>query len=150
MFCAQGWPVEAQQTTALEDSVDDGLSKVVVVQDGTPGARVLVGGEDHGALANLALVDHVVEHVGGVAAVGEVADLVHDENVRAHVDGQGFAKTLLSAGSREVVNELGGGQEARIKAVLQSAVSDGDGEMRLAAAGFALEYYGTAFGDEVG
>ena len=45
----------------------------------------LVGGEDHRALAQVAVVDDVEEHVGGVGAVGEVADLVDDEHVRVSV-----------------------------------------------------------------
>ena len=50
-----------------------------------PGVERLVGGEDHRALALVAVVDDVEEHVGGVGAVGEVADFVDDEDVRVDV-----------------------------------------------------------------
>ncbi len=40
-----------------------------------PPLRVLVRGEQHRAVTDVALVDDVVEDVGGVVPVGEVADL---------------------------------------------------------------------------
>lgn len=73
-----GWSVEAQETAAIEDSVDDGVSEIVVVQDLAPALRMLVGREEHGAPANVALVDHVVQHVGCVVAVGEVTHLIDE------------------------------------------------------------------------
>ncbi|HET6414095.1 MAG TPA: hypothetical protein VFG53_18700, partial [Anaeromyxobacter sp.] len=57
---------------ALEDAVDDGGREVLVVEDAAPGIERLVGGEDHRATLQVALVDDVEEHVGGVVAVGQV------------------------------------------------------------------------------
>jgi len=71
-----------QQATAFEHSIDDRGGKIVVVQDGAPCVRMLVGREDHRALSLMAMVDHVVEDVRGVGPVGQVADLVNDEDVR--------------------------------------------------------------------
>jgi hypothetical protein len=41
-----GCTVEPRQSTALENAVHDGIGEVVIVQDGTPALRVLVGGEE--------------------------------------------------------------------------------------------------------
>jgi hypothetical protein len=89
--------VEAEQSPALEDAVDDGVGEIVVVKDVAPSLGMLVGREDHRAAADVAVVHDVVEHVGGVIAVGEVADLVDDEHVRLHVAPEGLAEPAFSA-----------------------------------------------------
>ncbi len=71
--------VEGEKSAAFEDAVDDGLGEVLVVEHSPPGASRLVGGEDHRALAAVAVVDDVEEHVRRVGAVGEVADFIDDE-----------------------------------------------------------------------
>ena len=53
------------------------------MQDIAPrGQRGLVGGEQHRATALVTFVDDVEQDVGGVGSVGQVADLVDDQNVR--------------------------------------------------------------------
>ena len=76
MLGPQGRSVESEQAAAFEDAIDDGLGEVFVVEHAPPGAQGLVGREDHGTLAAMAVVDDVKEHVGRVGAVGEIADLV--------------------------------------------------------------------------
>ncbi len=93
-----GRPVESEDPTPLEDAVDDGLGEVLVVQDAAPGTEGLVGGEDHRALAAVPVVDHMEEHVGGVGAVGEVADLVHHEDARMGVGGESLGQTPHTEG----------------------------------------------------
>ncbi len=133
----------------LEDSIDDGLGEVIVVQDGPPALRVLVGGEDHGAAADVSVVDDVVEHVGGIVAVAKVTDLVDHQDVRLDVAPERVAHGAVTTGGGQVVDELRRGREERIEAVLHRAVRDGDGEVRLAAARLALEDDRMTFGDEV-
>jgi hypothetical protein len=55
--------------------VDDRCGEVVV-QDRAPVIGVVVGREDHRALRLMSVVDDVVEEVGRVLAVREVADFV--------------------------------------------------------------------------
>ncbi len=55
------------------------------MEDGAPAFGSLVGGEDHGAPSDVALVDDVEEDVGGVIAVGEITDFVDDEDVRFEI-----------------------------------------------------------------
>ena len=58
------------------------------MKDVAPSLRVLVGGEDHRPAANVSVVDDVIEDVGRVVAVREVADLVEmcirDSSCAAH------------------------------------------------------------------
>lgn len=95
------------------------------------------------------LVDDVEEDVRGVVAVGEVADLVHDQDVRSQVARQRVAQLASSARAREVVDELCAVDEERLETVLHGAVRDGDGEVSLAATRLALEDDRVALGDEV-
>ena len=146
----QGGPVEGEQASALEDAIDDGLGEVVIVEHAAPGVERLVGGEDHRALAAVAIVDHVEEHVGRVGAVGEVSDLVHHQQGGMGVGGESLGQAPGAKGGRELVDELGGGDEESVESVLDGAVGDGHGQVGLAAAGLAREDQAAALGDEVG
>ena len=89
MESADGWTVELEVPAALEDAIEDGLSEIFVVEDAAPGFERLVGRKEHGAFPTVAVVDDVEENVGGIGAVGEVADFVDDEDVGMRVGGQG-------------------------------------------------------------
>ena len=52
-------------TAAREDAVEAGFGEVGVVNGAAPALERLVGGEDHGATAAMALVDDIEEGVGG-------------------------------------------------------------------------------------
>jgi hypothetical protein len=147
---SHGRSVESEESTALEDAIDNRLGKILVVKNLSPGGGGLVGGEDHRAFSTMAIVDHVEEHVGGVGPVGEIADFVDDEQRRVSVCNEGVSKTSLAKGRRELVDELGSSDEERIESVLDGAVSDGDGEMGFPAAGFSHEDETSSLGEEVG
>ena len=100
MLGADRRPVQAQQPSSLEHTIDDDLGEVVVVQHLAPALRVLVRREDHRAPLDVTLVDDVEEHVGGVVAVREVADLVDDEHVRFEVARERFAKPTVTTRAR--------------------------------------------------
>lgn len=143
--------VEDEEASALEDAIDDGVGEVTVVEGVAPvGERRLVGGEDHGPLSGVAVVDDVEEHVGGVVAVGEVADLVDHEDVRVGVGGQGLAQAARAAGAGQVVDEGRRGDEARGEAALDGLVGDGDGEVRLPSASFPEQDEVASLGDQLG
>ena len=63
-------PVQLDQTSALEDTIQDGGGQVFVMQNLSPFAEWLIGGEDHGSFSQVAIVDHVEHDVGGIGAVG--------------------------------------------------------------------------------
>jgi len=134
----------------MKNAIDDGVGAVVVVQDLAPVLGVFVGREDHRALLDVALVDNVEEDVGRVVTVGEVADLVDEEQVRLDVAHERFAQATVATRGREIVDEVCCGGDERVEAVLQGVIGDGDGEVRLAATRLAIEDDGTALRDEVG
>jgi hypothetical protein len=92
-----GRAIEAEQAATLEDAIDYRIGEIIVVEDVAPAVGVLVRGEEHRAAADVALVDHVVEHVGSVVAVGEVADLVDDEHVRSQINRECFVQAAVAA-----------------------------------------------------
>jgi hypothetical protein len=94
---AERGAVEGEEPTSLENAIDDGGGEVGVVQDAAPGIERLVGGEDHGATVQVAVVDDVEEDIGGVGAIGQVAHLVDDEDVGVGVGGQRLEQASFAA-----------------------------------------------------
>ena len=97
----------------------------------------------------VALVDHVVEHVGGVSPVGEIAHLVDDQDVGVRVGGQRLGQLCGAEGRREIVDEGRRGGEEGVEAVLDRAVGDGDRQVGLPASRLAREDERSPVGDEV-
>lgn len=85
----------------------------------------------------MAFVDDVEEHMSGVVAVGQIADLVDPQDCRVEVWGERLAEPTVSACCREIVDQVSRRDEAGRVSVLDGAVGDGDREVRLAAAGAA-------------
>jgi hypothetical protein len=61
--------IEADEPSSFQDAVEDRGRQVLVVQHLPPFIQGLVGGEDHGPLAQVAVVDHMKKDVGGVLRV---------------------------------------------------------------------------------
>ena len=80
-----GRAIHFEEPSPFEDAIDDGIRKVRVVEDASPGLEVFVGGEEHGAGFEVALVHDVEQNVGRVRPIGEVADLITDEDVGLRV-----------------------------------------------------------------
>lgn len=97
MLRSDRWSVEREQATPVEDPVDDSGAEVLVMKNAAPGLRRLVRGEDHRALLEVARVDDVEEHVRGVGPVGEVADLVANEDVGSRVERYCIAHSPFAA-----------------------------------------------------
>lgn len=69
------------ETSAFQYPVQDGGGQVLVVQDLSPLAEWLVGGEDHGPFPQMTIIDDMEQHIGCVLSVGQVPNLVNDQNV---------------------------------------------------------------------
>lgn len=143
------WTVQDEGPTPLEDPVEDRGGKVVVVEYGAPCFEGLVRREDHGAVLQVAVVDDVVQHIGGVVGVGQVAEFIHDEYSGVRVGRQSRLEPLLIRGSGEIVDQRGGGHEVRIEAVLDCLVCDGNRQVGLAAARPAAQDQGAAVGNKL-
>jgi hypothetical protein len=84
---AVGRPAQFDVASVLEDPVEDRFGEVSVVEDAAPGGERLVRREDHRAPMQVAVVHDLEEHVRGVRAVAEVANLVDDEDVGVRARG---------------------------------------------------------------
>src|SRR5260370_20194186 len=88
------------------------------------------------------------KYVGGVRPVGQISDLIDDEDVRVRVGCQRFLEISTLAGVREVLNEFGRSGEERFEAVLDGSVPDGHRQMGLPSAGLTVQYQRPSLGDE--
>src|SRR5262249_32530140 len=81
--------------------------------------------------------------------IRQIADLVDDEHVRRYVADERVGELVVVRRDGQVFDELGGGDEERVKSVLDGAIADGDCEVRLAAAWFAMEDEVASVGDKI-
>jgi hypothetical protein len=146
---AHGGAIQLEEPPAFEDAVDDRLGEVRIVKHPAPVLEGLVGCEEHRALAQVAFVDDVEQDVGGVGPVGQVAELVDHEHRRARVRREQLGEPALARGDGELLHQRGGRREEGLEAVLDGAVGDRDGEVRLAPACLAGEDKAAPVGDEV-
>ena len=110
---AHGRSVEREQAPALKDAIDNGVREVVVMQHVSPGRERFVRGEEHGPLPAMAVVDDVEEHVGGIGAVGQVADFVDHEHVRLRVRGERVREPTGAKRGGEIVDDFGQAERFR-------------------------------------
>ncbi len=84
-------------------------------------------------MTTVTLVYDVEEHVGSIRSVGEIPDLVDDQDVGLRVAGKGLDEATVASRGGEIVDERRSRHEERVEAVLDGAVRDGNGEVSLAA-----------------
>ncbi len=149
MLGPQRWPIEREDSAALEDPIDDGMRQVLVVQDMAPGRHGLVRREDHRALLPMSIVDDMEEHVGGIRAVREVAHFVDDQHAGMDVGGQGVGEAPTAKRRGEVINQFSGGDEACVEVVLDRPISDRHGEMRFPTPRFPAQNQTAAVGHKL-
>ena len=89
------------------------------------------------------------EHVGGVRPVGQISDLINDEDVKVRVGCQRLLEISTLAGVGEVLDEFRRGGEESLEAVLDGAVPDGHCQMGLPSASLTVQDQRPPLGDEV-
>ena len=57
MLCAVGRAIEREEPTALQDTIDDRMGEILIVQDATPRGHGFVGREDHRTATAMPLSD---------------------------------------------------------------------------------------------
>src|SRR2546428_4785116 len=90
--------IEANEPSALQDAVEDGGRQILVVEHLPPFIQRLIGSEDHGPFAQVAVVYHMEKNVGGVLRIGQVADLVYEQQAGGGVGGQRLPEAFLLSG----------------------------------------------------
>jgi hypothetical protein len=119
-------PIDQHKPAFLQHVVHDGFRQIVVVQHfALCSQRRLIGGEKHRSVTQMAVVDHVEQHVGGIGSVGQVAHFIDDQHVWLKLGGQRFAQPPFRAGAGKLLDEGRGGDEAGTEAVLDRSVGDG-------------------------
>ena len=131
--------IQREEATALEDAIDNRVREVFIVQHASPLVQRFIRGEDHRALLAMPIVDDVEEHVGRVGAVGEISDLIDDQDRGMRVRRERRGKASGAKGRGEIIDQFRGRDKARIKAMLNGAVRDGDREMRFPRPGLPLK-----------
>jgi hypothetical protein len=63
----------------------------------------------------MTIVDHMEQDIGGILSVGEVPDLVDDQDVRMGVGQQGVLQLPSSAGVGEIFDQLCGMVTAKVR-----------------------------------
>ena len=97
---APGFSAQFDVASVFEDAVEEGFGEVVVVEDTSPLAEWLVGGEDGWSSVQVAGVDDGVEDVGGVFGVGQIAEFVPASNPVAPLAGCPCCVEAASDGCR--------------------------------------------------
>ena len=57
------------EASTFQDSIQDSGRQVLVVQDLSPLAERLIGGEDQRSFSQVAMVDHMKQDIGGIGTV---------------------------------------------------------------------------------
>src|SRR5690606_23801503 len=120
---------------SLEEPIEDGLGKIGIMQYLTERGQRLVGGDEDRSALQVPNADDAEEDVGGIRGVALVPEFVDDQDVRVHVGFERLLELAAPGGERKVTDQLIGGGEASLEAVLDCPVGDGDGQMRLSATG---------------
>src|SRR3989442_15613796 len=71
--------IEANEPSALQDAVEDGGRQILVVEHLPPFIQRLIGSEDHGPFAQVAVFYHIEKNDGGGRRIGAGAALVNDQ-----------------------------------------------------------------------
>ena len=139
---------ELDESSVVNDAVDDRGGEFVVGEDRAPFAELDVRGEDD-APSLVAAGDDLVEQSGAVDVEGHVAELVQDDQI-------GFGDVLehglegsLALGAAQLKDELGGGQEPHVHAPVDRAHAQRGGQVGLAASGLPVEHEVLGPADEV-
>ena len=91
-------------------------------------------GRDRGGLAPVAARDDLAQQVGMAVGVGEIADLVHDEQTRAGIDREAMAQGRVAVGAGRLVERPCGARERHGVAGAHGAIGDVARRHRLARA----------------
>ena len=82
----------------FENAVQDGLGEIGIVEHLAPGFEGFVGGEDHGSLVQVAIIDDLEEDIGSIRAVGEIPDFVDDQDRGMGVSCQNGSQPAFATG----------------------------------------------------
>ena len=115
----------------MHEAVSDGGGGGAVVEELAPIFEGEIGGDDGGG-ALVAAVEDLVEQVSAAGVEAEVAELVDEEQRGRRLGGEAPVKGVARLRGDEIVDEIGGEDEADAVAAEASELADGIGEVGLA------------------
>ena len=128
--------VELEDRRVVHEPVDGGERHGGVWEDAAPLAEGLVGGDQDGSPL-VARADELEEHARLGLVLGDVGEVVEDQQVMLVEPVDGGLEGEFAARRLEALDQVGGAREQDAPAVLDQAAADGGGEMALAPAGRA-------------
>src|ERR1700730_871310 len=141
--------IEVDQTASFQDTIEDSGRHIFVVEYLAPLPQGFIGGEDHGPLSQVPVIDHMEQDVGGIGSIGQVAEFVDQQYMRVGVGYKRLLETSFLAGIGELLDQFGCGCEQSFAAILDRSIPDGNRQMSLTAACLPEKDQGPALSDEV-
>ncbi len=141
-FAAIAFDVHLEDGCVVDEAVDGGECHGGIWEDLSPLAEGLVGGDHQGA-ALVACADEFEENRGFGLILGDVSEVVEDQQVEFVELGDGGLEGEFATCDLELLDEVGGAGEQHAPAILDEGEADGCGEMGLSPAG-------RAEGEEIG
>jgi hypothetical protein len=120
------------------------------VEDFAPSVDRFVGGQEHGPLVKVALVNDLVEEIGRLRGVGDVTDFINDQDVYVGVNGEYVSEVSITSSTMKMVDEVCESDEVGFASVLDGSVGNGNGKVGLSSSGRATKDEATAFKQEFG
>jgi len=122
---------DVDDVAVMQDAVEECGGHDVVAEDVAPLLERLVGGEDGGG-PFIAPADELEEQHGPGAGVGQVADLVHDEESRMGEDLEPMGEPPGGLGFLQGLDEVGQGAVVEAAPLLSGLEGEGDHKVALA------------------
>ena len=130
--------VHLEDGRVMDEAIDGGERHGGIGKDLSPFAEGLVGGDEHRS-SFVAGADQLEQHAGLGLVLGDVGEVVEDQQVEAVEPVDGGFERQFAAGDLKLLDEVGGAGEEHAPAVLDEGEADGGGQMALSAAGRSEE-----------
>ena len=126
--------VHLEDRRVVDEAIDGGERHGGIGEDLAPFAEGLVGGDEDGA-ALVAGADQLEQDAGLGLVLGDVGEVVEDQEVEAVEPVDGGLERQFAAGDLKLLDEVGGPREEDLPSVLDQGEPDRRGQVALSAAG---------------
>ena len=140
-------PADGYDVAVVKEPVEDGRGNDGITEYVAPFADRAVGGDQHGTPL-IAPADQLEEQVGGIRLKGQIAELVHDQQLGLGIMAQTFLKPPVAMRFGELGHQRGRRREQDAVAGHDGLAAESNCQMRLAHAWRTQKQHGLAVGDE--
>lgn len=125
--------VELKDGRVVDEAIDGGEGHGGVWEDPVPLAEGLVGSDQEGS-SLVPGADQLEEHAGLGLVLGDVGEVVEDQQMVLVELGDGGFQGKFASGDLKALHQVGGSGEEHAPAVLDQAEADGGGQVAFSAA----------------